>query len=147
MYHFPFLFFSKQTSNIYTVDKLFSNSLQSINQRLMYRFLCYKVYTLLFKQVYCRNFREVFLFFLVIHSYLSSLFTLCCGNAKPDVTFPAKKSGLKLYAFVLVLSWSEVKIHVLKKTKGMYRPVDFLKARLQFLPFRWSGNRTNRLAT
>ena len=56
-------------------------------------------------------------------------------------------SGLKLYAFVLVLSWSEARIHVLKETKGMYRPVDFLKASLQFLPFRWSGNRTSRLAT
>ena len=29
----------------------------------------------------------------------------------------------------------------------MYRPIDFLKASLQFLPFRWSGNRTRRLAT
>ena len=36
---------------------------------------------------------------------------------------------------------------MLKETKGMYRPVDFLKASLQFLPFRWSGNRTSRLAT
>ena len=34
-----------------------------------------------------------------------------------------------------------------KKTKGMYRPTDFLKASLQFLPFRRSGNRTSRLAT
>lgn len=33
------------------------------------------------------NFQEVFLVFLVILGYLSSLFTLCCGNAKPDVTF------------------------------------------------------------
>lgn len=40
------------------------------------------------------NFREVFLVFLVIHGYLSSLFTLCCGKAKPDVTFPATKIRL-----------------------------------------------------
>ena len=40
------------------------------------------------------NFQEVFLVFLVILGYLSSLFTLRCGNAKPDVTFPAKKIHL-----------------------------------------------------
>ena len=40
------------------------------------------------------NFQDVFLVFLVILGYLSSLFTLCCGNAKPDVTFPAKKIHL-----------------------------------------------------
>ena len=34
-----------------------------------------------------------------------------------------------------------------KKTKLMYRPIDFLKARLLFLPFRRSGNRTSRPAT
>ena len=60
----------------------------------MYRFLCYKVYTQLFKQVYCLTFFTVFLVFLVILGYLSSLFTLRCGNAKPDVTFPAKKIHL-----------------------------------------------------
>lgn len=90
MYHFPFLFLANK---LQTFAPLINYSPIVYNQLigvLCTIFLCYKVYTLLFKQVYCLT----FLVFLVIHGYLSSLFTLCCGIAKPDVTFPAKKIHL-----------------------------------------------------
>lgn len=71
MYHFPFLFLANK---LQTFTPLINYSPIVYNQLIGQICMLQSLYTT-FQTSLLLNFREVFLVFLVIHGYLSSLFT------------------------------------------------------------------------